>query len=389
MGLKFKVQTPLFSTCHFGALAQPAPTCFAMGKKNGSAKSKAKKEARKAEQLKKQAQLDTLRTARELANPLAALPAPFTAFKRNGLEGAVELHTGKTLCAADRVALHTILDENMAPIYGQRDWEEEAAADKQKELAESEARILIIRETATDAAPSSAAAAAAPATSTPTKTYAENAGSPTVTPVKAPCSGEGALEAAKKNKMNGVLGFLHFRYEIEEECLLLYIYELQIANGEHTRRKGLGKFFLMLAELLAKKSGFGGVMLTVQKTNEAGMKFYSACKYTPDSISPCKVDPMADAEDYSYEIYSKIWDEEVRVELERRGVEAKRVWDAQHDGRLEMVCWAAPLLCCAPPPHTFAAADRCVLCASMRLRMCVRPHTGVGLLRRGALSGSD
>ena len=31
----------------------------------------------------------------------------------------------------------------------------------------------------------------------------------------------------------------------------------------------------MLAEMLAKKSGFGGVMLTVQKTNEAAMKFYS------------------------------------------------------------------------------------------------------------------
>ena len=41
-------------------------------------------------------------------------------------------------------------------------------------------------------------------------------------------------------------------------------------------------------------------------------------------------------EDYSYEIYSKLWDEGVKAELAKRGAEAKRVWDAEHDGRLEM-----------------------------------------------------
>ena len=45
-----------------------------------------------------------------------------------------------------------------------------------------------------------------------------------------------------------------YRYEIEEECLLVYIYELQVANHETARRKGLGRFFLMLAEMLAKKT---------------------------------------------------------------------------------------------------------------------------------------
>jgi ribosomal protein S18 acetylase RimI-like enzyme len=251
-----------------------------MGKKNGNAKSKAKKEARKAAQLEAQRQLDTLRVARELANPLSALPAPFTAFKRNGLDANVEFYTAKSLPEADKLALHTILDQNMAPIYGQKDWDEEAGADKRKELAEEEARVLVIR----------AAGAAEPA-------------SPATTPVKAPA--EASDEKASETKAStDVLAFMHFRYEIEEECLLLYIYELQVADREDARRKGLGKFMLMLAEMLSKKSGFGGVMFTVQKTNEAAIKFYQSCKYKTDAISPCNVDPMADEEDYSYEVRS-------------------------------------------------------------------------------------
>ena len=288
-----------------------------MGKKNGSAKSKAKKEARKAAQLEAQRQLDTLRAARELADPLSALPAPFVSFKRNGIEAGVEFYTAKTLPEADKLALWGILDTNMAPIYGQADWDEEAGADKRKELAEDSARILIIRGSATEAA--------------------EEPASPATSPVKAPSAVDDDKPDADKPKAStDVLGFVHFRYEIEEECLLLYVYELQVAQRADARRKGLGKFLLMMSEMLSKKSGFAGVMFTVQRNNADAIKFYSSCKYTTDVISPCNVDPMADDDDYSYEIYSKVWDEGAKATLAKRAEEARRMWEAEHDGRLEM-----------------------------------------------------
>ena len=61
------------------------------------AQGKAKKEARKAEQAKKQAQLNVLREARELGSPLEGLPPAFSAFKRNGVDASLEYATAKTL----------------------------------------------------------------------------------------------------------------------------------------------------------------------------------------------------------------------------------------------------------------------------------------------------
>ena len=113
------------------------------GKPGGQGK--AKKEARKAEQAKKQAQLNVLREARELGSPLEGLPPAFSAFKRNGVDASLEFATAKTLAQADRLAIHAILTENMAPIYGKSEWEEEAKADKEKELEEPDTRLLLVR----------------------------------------------------------------------------------------------------------------------------------------------------------------------------------------------------------------------------------------------------
>ena len=205
-------------------LALTVLPCAAQG-----AQGKAKKEARKAEQAKKQAQLNVLREARELGSPLEGLPPAFSAFKRNGVDASLEYATAKTLAQADRLAIHAILTENMAPIYGKSEWEEEAKADKEKELEEPDTRLLLVRSNA-DATPS-----------------AEAGTSPASSPVKQPKEEEAKAEAAKD-----LLGFMHYRYEIEEECLVVYIYELQVAQREDTRRKGLGKFLLLMGEMMAK-----------------------------------------------------------------------------------------------------------------------------------------
>ena len=36
------------------------------------------------------------------------------------------------------------------------------------------------------------------------------------------------------------------------------------------------------------------------------------------------------------QIYSKVWDDGVKATLAKRASEAKKMWEAEHDGRLEM-----------------------------------------------------
>lgn len=46
------------------------------------------------------------------------------------------------------------------------------------------------------------------------------------------------------------------RFVIEEGVAALYVYELQVAAA--ARRRGLGKFLMMLCEALGKKAGVSG-----------------------------------------------------------------------------------------------------------------------------------
>jgi hypothetical protein len=110
------------------------------------------------------------------------------------------------------------------------------------------------------------------------------------------------------------LGFLQYRFDLEEQVPVLYVYELQV-TGAHAaqqlagfppraarrltrapraaaaRGRGLGKFLMLFAEMLARRSPgpLAGVMLTIQKANARALHFYTAkCKYVEDDISPAK-----------------------------------------------------------------------------------------------------
>ena len=48
-----------------------------------------------------------------------------------------------------------------------------------------------------------------------------------------------------------VVGFVHYRFILEEELPVLYVYELQLEP--HIQGKGLGKFLMQLLELIARK----------------------------------------------------------------------------------------------------------------------------------------
>ncbi|CAN0913589.1 Ubiquitin-conjugating enzyme E2 36 [Linum grandiflorum] len=111
-----------------------------------------------------------------------------------------------------------------------------------------------------------------------------------------------------------LVGFVHYRFTLEEDIPLLYVYEIQLET--RVQGKGLGKFLMQLVELIARKCCMSAVMLTVQKANVAAMNFYTnKMRYSISSISPSLVDPLMGAEK-TYEILCKAFDHEARAALE-------------------------------------------------------------------------
>ena len=48
-----------------------------------------------------------------------------------------------------------------------------------------------------------------------------------------------------------LLGFVHYRFVLEEDFPVVYVYELQLEST--AQKKGLGKFLMQLIELVARK----------------------------------------------------------------------------------------------------------------------------------------
>jgi ribosomal protein S18 acetylase RimI-like enzyme len=102
---------------------------------------------------------------------------------------------------------------------------------------------------------------------------------------------------------HAVLGFSHFRFTIDDDGepaeAVLYVYELQLAEG--ARRKGLGLRMMQILEALAAKHCMAKTMLTVFNENAAAMSFYrSKAGYEIDASSPSCWDREED-----FEILSK------------------------------------------------------------------------------------
>ncbi len=72
-----------------------------------------------------------------------------------------------------------------------------------------------------------------------------------------------------------VCAFSHFRFLVEEEVEVVYIYELQVAPAY--QRAGLGKWLMMLLELTALKYKMRKTMLTTFKFNTKAMVKWRNC----------------------------------------------------------------------------------------------------------------
>ena len=123
--------------------------------------------------------------------------AAFKKYNRNGLDIFIEFTSGATMDEDTKTRTYEVLKENMKQMYDKSGWGWNNRK-KMKEHTDPDARFLIAR-----------------------------------------------------NVEGEVIGFTHFRFLIEHNKEVLYIFELQVAiNG---RRCGLGRHMMQICELMARK----------------------------------------------------------------------------------------------------------------------------------------
>lgn len=101
------------------------------------------------------------------------------------------------------------------------------------------------------------------------------------------------------------MGFVHFRWEMEQMAPVLYVYEIVLE--EALRRKGLAMFALKFLELVARRSNMEWIMTTVPLGVDAAFKLMNKCGFAMDMESPGALypDPADRPKNQNYEILSK------------------------------------------------------------------------------------
>ena len=231
-----------------------------------------KKAARAAALAAEKERVAHVKSVASIAEPLADF-APFVKAAKAKFGTEIEHYTAASMPETEHQFCFELLKRNMKQMrldavdgagvpWGWKEAEEKAT------LRGEDALFLLLRP----------AAAAAPADGSPTSVVAPEPAAPT--------------------------GFVMFKWELEGDCTVLYVYELQLAPA--ARGNGLGKFVMQLLELMATKHKMQFMMLTVFKINDGAMRFYlDKLKYSVDETSPsrCAVD-----DESSYEILSKCLD---------------------------------------------------------------------------------
>jgi len=227
-----------------------------MGKPKKASKAGEKKKERKELEKRMNERLIIVKAANDVEDPLAALPS-FQNFVRNGLNLSVE--TINVACDSDKTWMMDLMRTNMKTSYEASSWGWKEK-NKRDELFEEAAWYMIVRDRDNDNAP---------------------------------------------------VAFSHFRYDMDYDDEVLYVYEIQI--DEKVRRKGLGKFMMVALEMLAIKADMRKIMLTVFKHNPEAVNFFKAClKFDIDET--CMMDDIN--AQFDYEILSKFNKQKLKREAD-------------------------------------------------------------------------
>ncbi|XP_051193112.1 uncharacterized protein [Lolium perenne] len=256
-------------------------TATAENKKPRSSGGAEKKQRRKEILERKKAIEELIRGAVAVKDHLAQFLA-FHKYERNGISVYLESAHGNQLPLPTKNYIQNLLKVNMEGPYGS-EWPSEEKI-KRREMVAPEARYILVRQFANDC--------------NAKKSSEQDAG---VECTDGACTGD------------HLLGFVHYRFVVEEDVPVVYVYELQLEST--AQGKGLGKFLMQLIELIARKSQMGAVMLTVQKSNTEAMAFYNKLRYVISSTSPSRVDLLIGI-GKSYEIFCKTFEAEAKRILE-------------------------------------------------------------------------
>lgn len=97
---------------------------------------------------------------------------------------------------------------------------------------------------------------------------------------------------ARSEADDSPVGFIHFRFDMDDGMSVLYCYELQLES--RVQRRGLGSHLMRLLDQLAAHFRMCKTVLTVFKSNTGALAFYQkALGYRIDETSP-----PGDAADY-------------------------------------------------------------------------------------------
>ncbi|KAK1367636.1 N-alpha-acetyltransferase 40 [Heracleum sosnowskyi] len=213
----------------------------------------------------------------------SSLFSQFRHYHYNGHSFYLKSGRGDKLSSKLKHYIQNILKINMERVYGS-EWQAEEKV-KRKEMVSPEARYIFVYETVDSDA---------------------NQMSESV--------GKRGSQNVRPSEKDTIVGFVHFRFTLEEEVPVLYVYELQLEP--RVQGKGLGNFLMQLIELIARENRMSAVVLTVQKENLLAMNFYtSKLRYIISSISPSRVNQLIGLE-RSYEILCKIFVDEAKAVLE-------------------------------------------------------------------------
>lgn len=222
------------------------------------AKAKVSKAAeKKKERLDMQKRVDArikfVNAANKQEDPLGALPS-FKAFSKNGVKWSLASRRVTDLDEDEKKAVVDLLIRNMKAFYEKSNWGWNEK-NKKEEMLDDSAWYLLA-----------------------------------------------------KDEEGKICGFSHFRYDMDYDDEVLYVYEIQI--DEEFQKKGLGKFMMQVLEMLAFKADMRKIMLTVLKHNEIAAKFFkSHMKFEFDETNPAEDvqwnEKYTDIEQLDYEILSK------------------------------------------------------------------------------------
>ncbi|KAH0749775.1 hypothetical protein KY290_029007 [Solanum tuberosum] len=245
-----------------------------------SKKNRDKKMTRKEILEKKKKVQEIIKAAVSQTDPFSSFPT-FRHYKKKDLSVYLDSGCGDSLSSPVKQYIQNLLKVNMEASYG-TEWPVEEKV-KRREMVSSEARYIFVYEISNVDAN-----------------------------ITLKLSKKGRCNADGMDDKGHLVAFVHYRFTIEEEIPVLYVYELQLEH--RVQGKGLGKFLMVLIELIAQKGKMSAVVLTVQKANMIAMNFYrNKLRYLISTMSPSQMGLQT-----NYELLCKSFDYEAKAGLQMK-----------------------------------------------------------------------